>query len=392
MPDSPLPAAIQALGTNDILDYVRQDQNDPAFEITSWKAQSLGHTIIIETTGGLYRFSGAGLSLGQEKEWRILLKIVNNPKTWGQEPSFWAYWKREPQLFQTRVLSTLPSSIKTPRFYGLAEQETCDWLWMEFIEECTSKHWQIEDYQTPAYHAGQYAGAYLTGAYTIPQSPWMSERFFHNIFHVDDWWKNWMNPSAEKNAWQSALVQKYFSEEQKQAVLQLWAEKFRFFDTIDHLPQIFCHHDFSRRNILLRLDEDGRSETVAIDWAFGGPGAVGSDLGQLVGTSAYFIEFPHEQYDNVETLVLESYLAGLNDSGWHGDPRLPRLGYLCAVSLWWAGCIAGWAAILQDSTDEKELADRGVTIEEEAEIFSGLQTIYLKRADEARRLMSELGM
>jgi hypothetical protein len=44
------------------------------------------------------------------------------------------------------------------------------------------------------------------------------------------------------------VVQHAFSDSLRSGVLRIWAEKRRFWETIDHLPQVLCHNDFHRRN------------------------------------------------------------------------------------------------------------------------------------------------
>jgi hypothetical protein len=80
---------------------------------------------------------------------------------------------------------------------------------------------------------------------------------------------------------------------------------------------------------MFRMGADGREDLVALDWAFCGSGALGMDLGELVGTSAYFFEVEPTEVGELEATALDGYLASLGDTGWSGDPDVVRLGYLC---------------------------------------------------------------
>jgi thiamine kinase-like enzyme len=202
-----------------------------------------------------------------------------------------------------------------------------------------------------------------------------------------------MDPTATTNAWQNPLVQQAFNEILRTGVLRLWAEKQNFWETLDRLPQVFCHNDFHRRNLLWRLDVDGPEELVALDWAFCGPGALGMDLGELVATSAYFFEVEIAQVSELEATVLDGYRAGLRDAGWSGEPQLVRLGYLLSAMLWMGATLPGWAAVmLPEEAGINVQAMYGRAVDEVLAGWVRLNEFLLERADEARYLSRNLGL
>jgi thiamine kinase-like enzyme len=208
------------------------------------------------------------------------------------------------------------------------ENEIGAWIWMEYIQETTGKHWSLEDFRRAAQHLGRFQGKYLAGTSLIDQ-PWLSQTFFRSAWDKEGFWSRFMNPDSAENAWQSPITQRGFDARQKSRVLQLLAEKERFFDANDRLPQVFCHNDASRRNFMWsRSVQTDEEELIGIDWAFAGIGALGNDLGQLVGTSMFFFEYSPTDAAMLEVTQLEGYLAGLTDSGVKVDTQLVRLGYL----------------------------------------------------------------
>ena len=62
---------------------------------------------------------------------------------------------------------------------------------------------------------------------------------------------------------------------------RLWEERDRFFDALDRLPQTLCHLDSLRPDLFARETEDGDYQTVAVDWAFAGLGAIREGLVSL---------------------------------------------------------------------------------------------------------------
>jgi hypothetical protein len=375
-----------------LTDVVRQDQRNPAFDILTWTVQPLSHEKIIDTTGGLFLLSGTGRDDHGMQSWSIVLKILNNPKEWAQDPRSWAYWKRELLAFQSGMLATLPIGLSAPRCYGTTEYQDNGWIWMEHIEESTGRRWSLEHFHRAARQAGHFAGAFLSGV-PLPDAPWLSAPFFRSVFADGDFWATHMDPAAPTNAWQSPVVQHAFSAALRAGVLRIWAEKQRFWETIDRLPQVLCHNDFHRRNLLWRMGADGQEDLVALDWAFCGSGALGMDLGELVATSAYFFEVEPAEVGELEATVLDGYLAGLHDAGWSGDPQVVRLGYLLSAMLWMGATLPGWAAVmLPDEAGINVQAMYGRSADAVLAGWVTLTEFLLSRADEARQLMGKLGL
>lgn len=76
-------------------------------------------------------------------------------------------------------------------------------------------------------------------------------------------------------------------------LLRLWIDRTLLFDALEHLPQTFCHHDAFRRNLLTSTHD----RTVAVNGEFAGMGAVGEELGPLVGCS---LVMTAAQFDRLE--------------------------------------------------------------------------------------------
>jgi hypothetical protein len=375
-----------------LANVVRQAQRSPAFEILSWTIQPLAHEKIIETTGGLFLLSGTGRDDHDPQSWSIVLKILNNPKEWGQAPRYWAFWKRELLAFQSGMLTALPIGLSAPRCYGTTENEDNGWIWMEHIEESTARRWSMEHFHRAARHAGRFAAAFLNGL-PLPEAPWLSEGFFRSVFADNDWWATHMDPTAPNNAWQSPLVQQAFSDALRTGVLRIWAEKQRFWETIDRLPRVFCHNDLHRRNLLFRTDTHGQEQLVALDWAFSGAGALGMDLGELVATSAFYFEVEPAEVGQLEAAALDGYLAGLRDAGWSGDPQVVRLGYLSSAAMWMGATLPGWVAeMLPPERGFNVPAIYGRPADAVLAGWVTLTEFMLERADEARHLMGKLGL
>lgn len=106
-------------------------------------------------------------------------------------------------------------------------------------------------------------------------------------------------------------------------------------DALDRLPHTLCHLDAWRPNLLSVGTPNGDSETVALDWAFVGTGAIGEEVGQLVAADLLFAGADASRPAEFGEMVLASFVEGLRDAGWRGDARLVRLGYSASAALRW---------------------------------------------------------
>jgi hypothetical protein len=126
------------------------------------------------------------------------------------------------------------------------------------------------------------------------------------------------------------LVRLWLPGEAGDRLFRLWKERSLYLDALERLPQTLCHLDLYRRNLFARQAAHGADQTVAVDWAFVGWGAIGEELVPLVLASIAFFEIDLDQAQALEEIVFEGYLEGLRDAGWRGDPWQVRLGYTAA--------------------------------------------------------------
>jgi hypothetical protein len=132
---------------------------------------------------------------------------------------------------------------------------------------------------------------------------------------------------------------------------------------------------------------------VAVDWAFAGIGAIGEEINPLVHASLIFSEVERTETKALDDIVFSSYLAGLNDAGWQGDPRLVRFGYAAASALCFTiGYILGDALFLILNKRGHPWMERafGLPIEKLVDLGAVTNRFQLDLADEARALLDDL--
>jgi hypothetical protein len=364
---------------------------DPTLELLDWGIEPVDHEKIIETTGGLFLLRGAARGTQGSQPWSVVLKILNNPKEWAQNPHDWSYWKRELLAYGSGLLAALLSSIRAPRCYGTSEGPDQGLIWMEYVVEAGERRWSVEQFERAARHAGRLAGAFLTGT-PLPEAPWLSRPFLRSAFAADGFWAPYMDPANPEGVWQSPLVQGAFDPALRAEVLRIWADKERFLTVIDRLPQVLCHNDFHRRNLIWRVGEQGQEELVAVDWSFSGLDALGMDLGGLVALSRFLFEIELAAAGELEASVLKGYLAGLQEAGWRGDPRLARLGYLLSTTLR-LSTLPGWAALmLPPEAGVNVQAMYGRPADSVLQSWVRLTELMVEQGEETRSLIAELGL
>jgi hypothetical protein len=188
------------------------------------------------------------------------------------------------------------------------------------------------------------------------------------------------------------LVRRWLPGDASDRLFRLWEERDLFLDALDRLPQTFCHLDLFRRNLFARETAEGDYQTVALDWANAGRGAIGAELVSLVLASVAFHEVNLAQAQALEEIVYEGYLEGLRDAGWQGDPRQARLGYVAASLRFRCGELDRVMALILDES-QHSWAEKvfGCPIEEVEDHWARVGRLIDSLTDEARDLMDILG-
>ena len=181
-------------------------------------------------------------------------------------------------------------------------------------------------------------------------------------------------------------VRRWWPQPVVDAILRLWEERGTFCAALERLPQTFGHGDAIRRNLLARRGAGGAEETVGIDWEYAGYYAVGEEVGQTLSVASAFYDVEPAGLPALDEALFTSYLAGLHDAGWRGDPRQVRFAYAAHAALRNAFNAVG-AHVPDDARRAATQRTYRHTWEELAERRAALRPFLLKRADEARRLM-----
>jgi hypothetical protein len=369
---------------------VRRVLRSDAAVVRTWDVKPLAGGLGVAVGAGvLYRVAGTACERGVERPWSLVVKILRAPSGEATffnhpDPSHPTYWKREALVYRSGVLDGLPRGLAVPACFAVVEHADGVWLWLEEIVEAIGPRWPLAAFGEAARHLGRFNGAYLAGR-PLPVDPWLSSGL--------------LRPRGERSVpfWDGFPAkrdrphfQRVWPETMADRVFRLWEERQRVLAALDRLPQVLCHADCGRRNLFARRSGDGGRETVAIDWAFLGRGAVGEECAPLVMASVLLGEgLEPADVPALSRACYAGYLAGLRDAGWAGDERLVRLGYAAATALRF-GPFAGFVELI--GADDALLASAepvtGATFAAVLDRFAALQPFVLDLADEAWDLLA----
>jgi hypothetical protein len=360
---------------------VRRVLGSETVEIVGWHRQRIHGGAGLNAS--VHRFAGNGRDEDTTRPWSFILKAIRASSE-ADDPSALGYWKREPLAYKSGLLEDLPGDVAAPRCFSVIEKPDGEiWLWLEDIRDEIGPHWTLEHYGLVARQLGQFNGAYLVGR-PSPSWPWLSSGWLHAYVAQAAQAIALLRDSVGR-----PLIHRWLAGNGAEALFHLWAERETLFTALGHLPSTFCHLDAFRRNLFIRHSVDGRNQMVAIDWAYAGTGTIGHEIAPLTMASIVFFEIEVSRGLDLDEIVYESYLDGLRDAGWHGDPRMVRFGYLATVALrYHIGNLAvGLPLVLNENMHPSLEQTLGRSVEELIDFYAEVTQLLLRLEDEMWKLI-----
>ncbi|MGE5139948.1 MAG: hypothetical protein ACM3JD_10820 [Rudaea sp.] len=357
---------------------MRRALNDPDAVVVDWESEALHGASF---TSEICRFSGHAQSHQEILPWSLILKAIRSPDG-KDEPTSLNYWKREALAYQSGLLDSLPAEICAPRCFGVDEQPGLQvWLWLEALTDEWPAGWSLDHYGKVAHHLGQFNGA------CFERSP-LSTRLWPAKGRLRAWVAG-AEPVIPVSSGVLAhpLVARLYPDDIYKRMLQVWSEHEAWIDLIENQPQTLAHLDAFRRNLFTRRDRRGDLQTVLIDWSLVGSAALGEEIAPLVAASLNFLEVSPGQSQALDTIVFDSYCAGLEQAGWQGDRRLVRFVYAASAVLRYSIGVIGITSMIADEQQHAILEQAfGHPLEELVDVWSQTNHFLYDLADEARRL------
>jgi len=260
------------------------------------------------------------------------------------------------------------------------------WLWLEDVAERRGPAWSRSRYAEAAAVLGAWNGAYLAER-ALPACPWLSR----------GWLRSYVDTASRalsrlEDDLAHPLVRRLYPGDSAARFLAFWAGREALLDALDEGPQVLCHLDANRRNLLAGGGAD-LSACVAVDWSFVGPSALGVDVAPLVVGSVLLYEADIDALPALEAVALNAYVAGLRRAGWRGDERDVWFAYAAAAALRYG---AYGAVRVRTLLDERQHAWAeqvvGRPLPEFVDRLAVVRDLALARAEAAARATGRIGI
>lgn len=171
--------------------------------------------------------------------------------------------------------ATFTGGLRAPICYLAAERPDARVsLWLEDASDGTpAARWPLERYGVAARHLGRAQGEFL-GQRLLPDEPWLSHDWLRAYLPLRDGDLELLDDTVE---WSKPRVADFLAIELAEPLRRMRADRDVFLAAMDRLPRTICHLDLHPANLFSVGDQ-----TVLVDWAFVGVGALGEDAGNLV--------------------------------------------------------------------------------------------------------------
>lgn len=345
--------------------------------VVTWRHDRFGHSLheVYGAAPTIFRFSGTARISGGELPWSLILKIVTTPGT-PADPASPANGDREPMAYRTGWLERI-HGVRAPRCHGVDARPGGAWLWLEDVVDDIGRAWPRDRYLLAARHLGCF-----NGTPEPRRDRWLSRSPLRDAARA-------FVPGVARlrDARDHPLAARAIDADTAARLLAMTGRIDAWLAALDRLPQGLCHWDAHRANLISSTRDDGRVDTVVLDWAGLGWGPFGADLSKFLSQSVHFFGLEPGALPALDADLFARYVDGLRDGGWHGDVRAVRFAYAAASAV---RLIVRTSTALDLAFDERkrQAFERvaGRPFADLAAEFSATLPYYLSLAEEAGSL------
>ena len=234
------------------------------------------------------------------------------PWSGSADPRHWNYWRREAEAYRDNELRARLHDAGL----GLPAAETRETpsgivLWLEDVPGRPGTQFELDDHAALARACGRWQAA------PPAARPWSSRGFLrdHSTGRPVRW--ELLDDDA---AWQRPLVRELWPDGLRAAWSALVAHRDELLALVERAPRTRCHLDLWVSNEIRRPD----GTFTLLDWAFTGDGAIGEDIGNHIPDAVFDLFWPADRLPELAETCTGSYLEGLAEAGWRGDPDQVR--------------------------------------------------------------------
>ena len=315
---------------------------------------SVPHALGSPATAGVHRVHGRDT---EGVPWSLFCKVLQHVRHWAglrQMPPPMAQhfsdtfpWRSELELWDPRVLASLPHGLRAPRLHRLVElPEDRVAVWQEDVTE-RPLEWDDAAYARAAYLLGRWNARSTTGeVLAVSELP---PGFALRMYAEQAVPMRGLAPLADDALWSHPWLAG--DRDVAEALLGLGDQIPALLDRLDGFTQALPHGDASPQNLLAPADDpDG---LVAIDVSFRSPHALGFDLGQLLVGLVHSDVVPAGRLPGIADAVVPAYVEGLAAEGVHETPAAVREAFATSALL-----RSGFDGFLYGELDDTRAGDQ----------------------------------
>ncbi|GAG30037.1 unnamed protein product, partial [marine sediment metagenome] len=244
---------------------------------------------------------------------------------------------RELMLYRSGLLDGLPDGIAAPHLLGVTEfPDDEPWMWFEDVAGEESIGWPVARFELAARHYGRLKGAFLDSSALaacpqLDRSGWFMKGVVQTFRQIPAVFEAFRTHPLTSELWDADLGKQ---------VREFWDSREILVQALDRMPRTLCHGDSCIPNLMSRRRDDGRDQTVLIDWQYAGRSQMGPDIAGLIADSSLLpVRRKVAEPEEFTEMMLEAYLCGLRDSGQEESIRVARFGCLATLAYPWGLCV-----------------------------------------------------
>lgn len=248
----------------------------------------------------------------REPEPEVAGRAADDPWAASRELRHWNYWRREVEVYRDEELRERLRGTGLELPAGEVEESSGGAvLYLEDVAGLSGTEFGLDDHAALARGCGRWQ------ARPALSRPWSSVGFLRDYSTTRDVPWGLLDDDA---AWKQPLVADNWPAGLREAWGRLVSHRDELLRIVEQSPRAGCHLDLWVSNAIRRPS----GEIALLDWAFCGDGAVGEDIGNHIPDAVLDLFWPAERLPELAETCISSYLEGLREGGWRGDPDLVR--------------------------------------------------------------------
>ena len=339
-----------------------------------------------DRTIGIVKASGTAVSVRNEghHKWSSVVKIVDQsvPTT---DAAAWGFPENEARVYELGIFADDGTQLRPARCYLThVNADGLIMLWLEDLSAAPQPPWSLEQFTSTASHLGQFSGYHSTNKTELP---FEIARDAYHLRKSGSPFRATYDRLVEMQ--DDPIVRRVFGDTSLELNIEYLAMAEQGWELAKSLPHSLAFGDAHSRN-LFPLG----SETVGIDWASLAFDPIGCDIGVLLGSPLSFGNVDIQLTTNHEQEIYESYVAGLQSTGWNGNLDHVRLGFFMQFSvylLWMPTMASRYESLLHDEQRRVQEEKRvGTALADIPELKAQVVALTPNYAYELKQLLERL--